>query len=367
MDRPTLTVGMATFDDADGVFFTIQALRLYHAEVMAETEFVVIDNNPDSQHGAALREFMPKVKNGRLIPFKKKVGTSVRNEIFVQARGEFVMSIDCHVLLLPGSLDRLLKFYKGHRDTQDLYQGPMQYDELEPTGIATHFDPKWQAEMYGVWGHDSRGDDPNGPPFEIQMNGLGLFTCRREAWLGFNPLFKSFGGEEGYIHEKYRKAGRKCWCLPFLRWVHKFIRPNGIRYPNVREDRMFNYFVGWSELGLDESPIIDHFCTVHPRAGVLEAQKKAHAAVAARQTKYTTEELLELARQTAGHLISLAPAERAHSLEVVKQGNEALFALTSYELAKLQSFREMRETGQIIRKRPGQIPGVRTELSNAPR
>ena len=33
-EHPDLTIGMATYDDFDGVYFTIQSLRLHHAEVM---------------------------------------------------------------------------------------------------------------------------------------------------------------------------------------------------------------------------------------------------------------------------------------------------------------------------------------------
>ena len=40
-----LTIGMATYDDYDGVYFSIQALRLYHAEVMKDAEILVIDTD----------------------------------------------------------------------------------------------------------------------------------------------------------------------------------------------------------------------------------------------------------------------------------------------------------------------------------
>ncbi len=73
--------------------------------------------------------------------------------------------------------------------------------------------------MWGIWGTDPRGLDPEGEPFEIPMQGMGVFSCRQSAWQGFNPLFRGFGGEEGYIHEKFRQAGGRCLCLPWLRWI----------------------------------------------------------------------------------------------------------------------------------------------------
>jgi hypothetical protein len=113
--------------------------------------------------------------------------------------------------------------------------------------------------MWGIWGHDPRGQNPNGEPFEIWANGMGLFSCRKDAWLGFNPHFRGFGGEEGYIHEKYRQAGRKTLCLPFLRWLHRFGRPNGAPYPLTRYAKVRNYVLGHQELGLSLDPVHEHF------------------------------------------------------------------------------------------------------------
>lgn len=63
--------------------------------------------------------------------------------------------------------------------------------------------------------------------------------------------FKGFGGEEGYIAEKFRRAGGKNICLPQLQWAHRFGRPNGVKYRLVLEDRIWNYFVGWLEITQD--------------------------------------------------------------------------------------------------------------------
>ena len=113
--------------------------------------------------------------------------------------------------------------------------------------------------MYGIWKTNPQGKDPNAEPFEIPMQGMGVFSCRKEAWLGFNNHFRGFGGEEGYVHEKFKQRGRKCWCLPYLRWVHRFGRPEGVKYPLTMEAKLRNFFLGHFELGLDIEPIIEHF------------------------------------------------------------------------------------------------------------
>tara|TARA_R110002167_G_scaffold247176_1_gene452766 strand:- start:48 stop:527 length:480 start_codon:yes stop_codon:yes gene_type:complete len=114
--------------------------------------------------------------------------------------------------------------------------------------------------MWGTWQtHETLGKNPDDIPFEIPSMGLGLFSCRKDAWLGFNKHFRQFGGEEGYIHEKFRQHGRKTLCLPFLRWVHRFSRPEGPPYPLNIKSRIRNYIIGHMELNLELDELIDHF------------------------------------------------------------------------------------------------------------
>ncbi len=107
------------------------------------------------------------------------------------------------------------------------------------------------------------------------MQGLGLFSCRRAAWPGFNPHFRGFGGEEGYLHQKFRNRGQRCLCLPWLRWVHRFGRPDGVPYPVDWRDRIVNYLIGHREVGLDETPVLEHFRNLVPAEVIAAAQAEA--------------------------------------------------------------------------------------------
>lgn len=259
MGKPDLTIGMAVYDDLDGLYFTVQGINIYHPEVRDKIEILVLDNNPDSEHGQAVADFLGWIKNARYFPYAEWKSTAVRDVLFAEAASDYVLCIDSHVLLLPGTIARLIDFYKQNVYCGDLLQGPMMYDSLDDLPPATHFDHEWRSHMLGVWGADPRGSDPDAPPFEIQMQGLGAFACRKDAWLGFNRLFRGFGGEEWYIHQKFRDAGKKAICLPFLRWTHRFRRPAGTRYRLQLEDRVYNYFVGHLELDADVTPIFEHF------------------------------------------------------------------------------------------------------------
>jgi len=159
--------------------------------------------------------------------------------------------------VVPGAIKRLLDYFERNDKTSDLLQGPLLCDDLRK--IATHFRPEWGGGMYGRWDDNGLAADPDAEPFDIPMQGMGLFACRRAAWPGFNPAFRGFGGEEGYIHEKFRKAGGRTLCLPFLRWVHRFGRPLGVPYRNRFEDRMWNYMVGHRELALPTDEVRAHF------------------------------------------------------------------------------------------------------------
>lgn len=309
-----LSVGMAVYDDARGLAFSVQALRLYHAEIHKHLELIIIDNNPKSASGARVRSICKEVREFPCVyqEFTDCVGTSgPRQRIFEVASGDCVLVMDSHVLIPCGELARLLSYYELHPHTRDLLSGPMLYDNLEIEIAATHFTNEWSGEMWGRWGTAWRNKDgslftihPNDdgkcvpmrlfdeqplsawdiardfpdwpdihhsghqkeflkrgyklaaasetdPPFEIPAMGLGLFTCRKEAWVGFPKNLSSFGGEEWCVHEKFRQAGAKCLCLPFLKWWHFFAYELP---PYVQHLTMYgkvrNYYIWHHELGL---------------------------------------------------------------------------------------------------------------------
>ena len=253
-----LTIGFSIYDDYDGIFFTIQSLRMHHD--LSDVEFIVIDNNPHSSQGKETKKFVENDVKGKYIPYTEKQSSFTKYEAIKHAGGKYYLGLDCHVLLMPNSISSLLKYFEEHVDCKDLIQGPLIYDDL--VSISTHFKPVWSGGMYGTWDTDDRYKE--GKPFEIPMNGMGLFAFETTNWPGINQNFKGFGGEEWYIQEKFRNNGGKCVCLPQLKWLHRFNRPLGIPYVNTWEDRVWNYHLGWWELYNDVNhPLIrsidEHF------------------------------------------------------------------------------------------------------------
>lgn len=250
-------------------------------------------------------------------------GTSAsRNAIFQHAQGKYVAVMDCHLEFAPGWLQTLLNYYAQNPETNDLISGTLINDSLDSFsthfrddwggGMWGQWAQAWQCQcgpngsyfdlqkvtfesgtelamprrlmlgnvpisecdachkpipdyswpqhelQYLKKGFAPAGINP-GPAFEIPGQGLGFFSCRREAWLGFNQHARAFGAEELCIHEKYRKAGHKSVCVPGIIWNHRFYREGGAKYPNTNYDKARNYVLWFNEVGLPLDPIRKHF------------------------------------------------------------------------------------------------------------
>lgn len=306
-----LSIGIAHHNDFSGAWFTIQDIRkelLFNKrkDLLEKIEFVIVENDADSEHAEVLKDFcVNNLAKNKSLSYNicRTEGTSVsRNMIIENANGEFVLVLDCHVLLCPVWLiiENLLNFIESNPDDDNIYCGPLVGDDGE--SVYTHFTDEWSGTNFGKWAlawqcgcedyyfeiteneeikdlitgeiHEScpkcnlkysHGGKckPCGhtetPPFEIGSQGLGCFFVRKKSWLGFNEHARGFGGEEYYIHEKYRRNNRKAMCLPFLKWMHRFGRPDGIYYKLQVEHVLRNYILEFTELGLDLSFIHQHF------------------------------------------------------------------------------------------------------------
>lgn len=254
-----ITIGSAVYDDPEGVWYTYQSLRLNNQEILDEIDFIIIDNHPEGLPSKDTRAICRDL-GIRYVPSGERRTTAIRNKIFELSETPWTMCIDSHILFEPRTIKNFLVWVEANDDCEDLLQGPLMYDFFEKEkSISTHMKPTWRAMMYGIWDCDKRGEDKNAEPFEIPMQGLGVFACKTDKWLPFHPLFIGFGGEEGYIHEKFRKNGRKTLCLPFLRWLHKFRKSEATPYPNIVEERIHNYTIGLLDNGKSLDAMRSHF------------------------------------------------------------------------------------------------------------
>lgn len=171
-----LSIGMAVYRDFDGVYFSVQALRIYHKNVLKKSKLIIVDNAPSSKEGKRIKNFIESLgepDKTLYVPLEEPVGTSpARNKIFEVASTEWVLVMDSHVLIVPWALTRLLEYIQAHPNSRDLLSGPLLYDNL--VSYETHLIPKWRGGMYGIWGRVPSEIVEKGEPFEIPAMGLGL-------------------------------------------------------------------------------------------------------------------------------------------------------------------------------------------------
>jgi hypothetical protein len=344
---PRITIGMATYDDFEGIWCTVQSVFLHNKwEKPEDVEIVIVDTSPQgSEHKKLVQDFINKgghtlpgsrTPNLKYVTLDKVIGTTYpRDIIFEIATAPIVCVMDCHVMLPSDTLLKLLDWFEARPECKDLIHGPILYDNLHT--INTQFSDQFRGGMWGTWsttwmtpkgelfvtegeeitdenrerkstavtycdpitltpfsrndagkqvtpnghalpmlswsGHDRElisfgykeaGRDPNWPEFEIPGQGMGFFASRKDSWLGFAKGCSGFGGEEMNIHTKYRQAGRKAICLPFLKWNHRFGRAGGAPYPIPLAAKIRNYVLWANELGNPESkgvPLLDRIHT----------------------------------------------------------------------------------------------------------
>jgi glycosyltransferase involved in cell wall biosynthesis len=258
-----LTIGIPVYQQYIETWFTVQSLRLHHN--LKDCEILLIDNFGDEK-----LERFAKTHGDGLVRYVKRnevQGTGwVKNRVFEHAQGDTVVCIDSHVLIAPGSLDSI-------KPTEDLMFGVMLMSNMKT--YYTEYLPQWRGQSWGIWGPAKRKEDLPNDPFDIWGMGTAGFYCNKKAWLGFHDKARGFGGIEGVIVEKYRKAGRKVLCNPKFIWHHYFRPDEKIKDENGNEktvrgiarppyplhliDRVKNYILGFMELNMDLAPIRDHY------------------------------------------------------------------------------------------------------------
>ena len=273
-----LTIGFAVYGEFDSVWATLEGIRANHDPMHAKVDLVVVDNAP---RRCRRTEATTKSVGGRYYYRPDLNGTSrPRDACFRFSKTPWTAVGDGHIILETGAVDAMLAFAAANEKSKDLIHGPLINDagQLQSTGWTQPFPPglwgEWLCSPHArmVWEEAmtrwTHGGNPvptprealdKLSPWEIHSMGLGLWMMRTAAWPGFNSHFRSFGGEEGYIHEKVRRLGGKVLLHPSIRWRHKFRDIQGwdanpMPYSWTDADHIRNMIFGHRELGID--PVI---------------------------------------------------------------------------------------------------------------
>lgn len=254
MSTKKLTIGMSNWDDVEGAFWTLSAIRQYHVPVSnTDVELLVIDDMPTKQEDL---ERMCTLASARYVHHSKNKGPAhAKDSVWEFASGEYVLLLDSHVLLSQCSVQYILDAIDNDLIGQDLWTGPL----LNESGhvIATELLPEWRGAFFGVW-HTNQ-DIHKTPIMEIEGHGSAYTLMKKEHYPFFSPYFFGFSAEELYLHEKVRRRGGKCFIHKALGWVHRFHRTKGVTYRLLIEDKLRNYLVASYEMGWNIKQCCDYF------------------------------------------------------------------------------------------------------------
>lgn len=272
MSKIKLTIGWACHDDAEGSFWTASALRLYHlgnSKIRSDVQILVIDDYPKKTEGL---NNLVNIVGGKYVHQPKGKGPAhAKNSVFEHADGEYVLLLDSHVILQNGAIDYISKGINNNTIKKDMWCGPLLNENKDV--IATHMEPKWRGDFFGVW----RVKNPLQKVFEIPMHGTAMFLMKKEYWPKFSNNFSGFAGEEGYIHEKVRNNGGKVYCHSALGWIHRFLRSKPITYTCTLEDKIYNYLIAFYETGKNPQAVINFFSKTQPEPVINTARNQALA------------------------------------------------------------------------------------------
>lgn len=172
MKTPRITIGMATYNDFEGVWATLQSIFLHNDwDSPEDVQIVIVDTSPiGSEHRKLVLDLVNKgghfLKGSRTTNFKyldmsNNPGTTLpRDKVFDVADAPYVCVMDCHVMLRSNTLLKLLHWFEETK-FDGLVHGPILYDNLHT--ISTHFDDQFRGGMWGTWG--SLWEAPDGTPF----------------------------------------------------------------------------------------------------------------------------------------------------------------------------------------------------------
>lgn len=260
-----VTIGMATYDDPQGVWWTLSSLRMHHD--LTGVELLVVDDHPEPNRGDI--HHVCANAHARYVHAPKGMGPAhAKNSVWEHAQGSHVLLVDCHVLLVPGAVSRLVAAARANEVSNDMWVGPLRSEA--GTIIATELAPELRGDFFGTWLIDTRVPASETRP--VRAHGSALSFMRRDAWPKFSEHFRGFAGEEIYIHDKVRRAGGAVLYQPWLGWCHRFPRFGAVPYTLTLNDKLRNYLVAAYEMSWNIAQIREYFGRKLPQAQRLEVE-----------------------------------------------------------------------------------------------
>jgi hypothetical protein len=267
-----LTVGSSTLLDFRGVHDTIAGLQTNHGEFGGKVEYVLVDNHPEATTRLRGCKTCQKTPDGevcsecakdledmevcatsegaRYVRWSEKQGTYPgKNQLKVEARGKWVLTMDSHVKLTPWAIEECLELIEREPESNDFFHFPNLFrsGNRVHAGRASSADFRNQQWIYhggddrgGVYGWTRNATTP-GEPYPIAAMITSCYLVRKDAWFsakGYDPILGNYGGWEGPIQLKWWLMGRQVRSMRYTDPARMKASPQGFLY----HWHLFNHF-----------------------------------------------------------------------------------------------------------------------------
>ena len=236
-DKPILTIGTSTLLDFWGLQFTMASWHHHLGEYAGLVEYVVVDNHPeptkrltgcpeceklkvDGQTCGTCSDNLLAMKTlvegegGRYIRWADKQGTYPgKNQLKVEAAADWVITMDSHVFLSPGTVETVLDLIHREPKSNDFYHFPNRMWRAGYVDYRTQDFIYWRKKP--CYGRTHEWATP-GDPYPIAAMITSCYLVRKEAWFsahGYDPILGNYGGWEGPLQLKFWLMGRRVLSL----------------------------------------------------------------------------------------------------------------------------------------------------------
>jgi hypothetical protein len=198
------------------LWFTLQGIL--HAGFQDRVEVIVVDNEPSQAVRDVCdyfaRPMLRYIEAGEIkgVNYPRSVGAKA-------AKGAWLMMLDSHVLMAPGSFDIILdRINSGCYPPRALVHCGVSFGGPEVWGS---YRLTLDTNFWGTWHHLVRADAHL--PYPIAATGNWCFMTRLSDWHrcgGLNEAFRGYGGDEIYLQLKYWRSGGQVLLDPLLKGCH---------------------------------------------------------------------------------------------------------------------------------------------------
>lgn len=211
-------------------------------------EVVVVDDASNDDTGSLVENEFHKVKYYKN---KKRMGTAQSTNFAVnKSKGKYFLRLDSDTEVLPGSVEKLIRFLKNHQKAGAVGAGLISKDGKIQKNIANSFSPLFWFNEYNflitklvrsftLWLNKS-----SDLPQKVLGMGTGAVLIKRKVLnegVLLDPKF-SFFMEDSDWFLRMQKAGWEVWYYPKARVIHHGGVYSGRYYIHMTEESLANLY-----------------------------------------------------------------------------------------------------------------------------